>query len=111
MAITKIDGTYTVSTVEFSLVSGTTTPSPQAVPCVMQAFASTTSMAAGDAYQATVYEVINGTSVPIWQAVYTGAQPTAITTPAIVVSDGWEVTLKKLAGTDRAFKCSIRKAA
>lgn len=111
MAITKSDGSATISTTEFSFPNNSTTLTPQTTSCVLQPFVDVNNLAAGDQFRFRVYEKINGTQRVIYEATLTGAQPQAMVFPSLVVMDGWDVTALKIAGTDRAIAWSLRKIA
>lgn len=87
--------------------SGSALTSDYMIQCTFDVAA----MVAGDQFQFTIYEkVISGGTQRIKdQAVLTGAQgiPT-LTFPAYIMLHGWDVTIKKLAGTDRTIPASIR---
>lgn len=112
MAITKSDGSATIGTTEFFLASNSTTQVAQTNDCIMQPFVDLANMAAGDQYQITVYEKINGgTQRSMFQSFATGAQPGPEDYPALILTDGWEVGVKKIAGTDRTIAWSLRQVA
>lgn len=111
MAFSKMDGSNTVSTTEFSFPNNSTTRTPQTDDCVLQPYVDVNAMAAGDQFRFRVYETINGNQRVIFELTLTGAQPSAPVFPSLVVMDGWDVTALKLAGTDRAIGWSLRKIA
>jgi hypothetical protein len=110
MAITFSDGSATIGATEYFLASKSTSATYQTADAVMQAFIDLTNMAAGDQYQITAYEKINGSTARTIQRWFvSGAQAMAgFVTPALVVGDGWEIGVKKLAGTDRSIGFSVR---
>jgi hypothetical protein len=101
-----------VGTTEISIPTGTTysSGSPQTSDYTIMGLLSFENMAAGDQYQIRVYEKVisGGTQLPIYEAVLTGAQPKGFPIPALMVMHGWDVTVKKLTGTDRTIIGSIR---
>jgi hypothetical protein len=110
MAITITDSAATIGTTEYSLPAASTTLTAQTTVCKMQAFIDFANMIAGDQYRVRVYETINGGSqLVIDEAVLTGVQPGPYVTPVLFVGNGWNVTVKKLAGTDRSVAWSLRK--
>lgn len=113
MAISETAGSATIGTTEFYCMSNSTTKVDQTADGVYQAVFGLGAMAAGDQFQLTAYEKVNaGTQGIVLQAVVTGAQaqPQYIM-PALILVDGWEFSIKKLAGTDRSITFSIRKVA
>lgn len=113
MAITITTGTHaSVSTTEFFLFSNSTTVTYQTTDCLMQAFISVASMAAGDQYRINVYEKVNGgTALTVYSATLTGVQQGAFVTPALIVGEGYEVSVTKLTGTSRTVNWSLRTSA
>ncbi len=111
MGISNIDGSNTVSSTEFSLTNFSTTIATQTTDAIVQAFVDLNAMAAGDQYQLRVYEKLNaGTQRVVYEAVVTGAQsPPIYVFPSLILTDGWDVTAKKLAGTDRTIVSSVRQ--
>lgn len=73
-----------------------------------------TAIAAGDTFEFKVYEKVlsGGTQRLVYSFPVTGVQSAPIwPSPTLPLMWGWDMTLKKLAGTDRAISASIRKAA
>lgn len=115
MALTKYEGTETVSTTEHSLPNDAAynSGSPMTTDGIMQGFIDFNALAAGDEYQLRVYEKTDasGTQRITYQATILGAQASPnFVLPALIVSEAWDVTLDKIAGTDRAIRWSIRLA-
>jgi len=100
----------TVGTTEFSIPNNSTTLTPQTSDYTIQCVFDTENLAAGDRFQFTVYEkaVSGGTQHVVWRSIVTGAQEAHTTSPAVIVLHGWDVTVKKLAGTDRVIPVSVR---
>jgi len=113
MAITLSGNSATIGTTEYSLPNASTTLTPQTDDCILQAIIDFNAMAAGDQYRLRVYEKAgSGASQRVvYEAVLTGAQNESVATPSIIVGDGWDITVKKLSGTDRSIVWSIRKVA
>lgn len=115
MAISEaFTGTATISSTEYSLVSNSTTLASNTDDGVYQVFVDLGNMAAGDEYEIAVKEkVIAANSQDIvFKANVVGAQGSpAWVTPSLIFMHGWDVTVKKIAGTDRSISWSIRKVA
>lgn len=115
MALTRYDGTATISTTEYSLPKNAAyaAGSPMTDDGVMQAVIDLSAVALGDEYRLRVYEKTeaSGTQRISYEATFVGPQsmPTLMT-PAFIVAEAWDVTLTKIAGTDRAIRWSIRVA-
>jgi hypothetical protein len=114
MAIEEITGTETIGTTEWSLATDTSYSSAdaQTTDGVVQAFIDCNALAAGDQYRVRMYEVCrSGDTQRIAHAfTITGAQSEPLCpTPALTFMHGWDITVTKLAGTDRAINWSIRR--
>jgi len=103
-------GSASIGTTEYWLASQSTSKTDQTDDCMMQVWIDFANMANGDQYQIRLVEKINaGTQRDIFYAIVTGTQASPWVSPAFVVGDGWEVGVKKLAGTDRTIAWSLRK--
>lgn len=112
MAITITSSSATIGTTEYSLPNGSTTLTAQTDDCILQVWINFANMAAGDQYLVKVYEKVNaGTAGVAYQATVSGAQSDLFVTPSLLVGEGWDVTVDKIAGTDRSIAWSIRKVA
>lgn len=115
MAITEaFTGTETVSTTEWSMTTDTSGPDTETSDGIFQAFVDLNALAAGDTFELKVYEktLSSSTQRLVYSMSFSGvqAEPVAVT-PSLVLMNGWDMTLKKLAGTDRSIDWSIRKVA
>jgi hypothetical protein len=101
----------TISTTEISLLSGTSTLQTNTTVGLFQAVIDTNNLAAGDVFEWRLYEkaIAAGTKRLAEYARIGNAQgkPNWIS-PAVTLGAGWDMTLIKVAGTDRAFDWSIR---
>lgn len=109
----ELDG-VTVGTSELSVVSGTTTLQTVTDDGVYQLWVDAGAMAKGDEFIIRGYEKVEGTGgtkkvFGAWSLL--GVQSEIFMTPPMVLINGWDFTIQKLAGTDRAFDASIRKVA
>ena len=113
MAITYTNNSASIGTTEYSIaVPGT--PAPQTTDGVFQFYLDFANMAAGDQYRIRLYEKYDaaGTQRLIEEWILTGAQSKPmLAMPTFVLGEGWDVTVTKLAGTDRTIYWSIRKIA
>lgn len=110
----ELDG-VTVGSSELSIVSGTTSLQEITDDGVYQLWIDpVTNMAKGDSFRIKVYEKVEatgGTKRVVFAATLMGVQTELFVTPSLVLMHGWDMTIQKLAGTDRAFDASIRKIA
>ena len=113
MAVTEpyeLDG-VTVGATELSIVSGTTTLQTVTTAGVYQLWVDASAMAKADEYVVRIYEKVEATGgtkrvAMSWRLL--GVQATNFVTPSFMLKNGWDMTLQKIAGTDRAFDASIR---
>lgn len=101
----------TVSTSEISFVSGTTTLQNNTTAGVYQLLVDAANMAKGDEFLIKVKEKVKsaGTQRVVFQATLSDAQTEIFTMPPMMFLHGWDMTIIKVAGTDRAFDGSVRK--
>lgn len=116
MAITFTNDSASISTSEYSLPADTTTgvPTSQTTDGIYQFFIDFGAMVAGDQYEVKLYEKYDagGTQRHVETWILTGAQSKPLfTLPSMILGEGWDVTVKRLAGSDRTIGWSIRKVA
>lgn len=115
MAITEAFAvTETVTTTEHSFVTDTGGPDAETSDGIFQGFFDVSAIAAADVFEFAVYEKAQsgGTQRKIWTQQVSGLQSTPIfVTPALVLMHGWDMTWKRISGSDRSIEGSIRKIA
>lgn len=114
MAISEAySGSATISTTEYSCPNNSTTLTPITVDGVYQTMFDTATMTAGDQYRFRVYEKVTsgGTQRVAYEAILTGSMADCYIMPSLILMHGWDVTILKLAGTDRSIGWSIRQVA
>lgn len=115
MAITEpFSGTETVSTTEWSMTTDTAGPDTDANDGVYQAFIDLNALTAADVFEFRVYEKVLASSTQrlVLSCRFAGVQSTPNwVSPSLILLHGWDMTLKKISGTDRAIDWSIRKVA
>jgi len=109
----ELDG-VTVGASELSIVSGTTSLQTITDDGVYQLWIDAGNMAKADEFKVRIYEKVEGTGgtkkvVAAWTLL--GVQSEVFVTPTLILINGWDMTIQKIAGTDRAFDASIRKVA
>src|SRR5262245_11268327 len=109
MAINIITDSATIGTSEYYLASDSTTKTSQTDDCILQAWIDFGAMQSGDQYEIKFYEKINTVERSVGLGVLSGAQASPFVTPSFIVGEGWEISVKKLAGTDRSIGWSLRK--
>jgi hypothetical protein len=109
----ELDG-VTVGASELSIVSGTTSLQTITDDGVYQLWIDAGNMAKGDEFIVKAYEKVEGTGGTkkvFAQWSLQGVQTEVFVTPTFILINGWDFTITKLTGTDRAFDASIRKVA
>lgn len=109
----ELDG-VTVGASELSIVSGTTSLQTITDDGVYQLWIDAGNMAKGDEFRIRLYEKVEatgGTKKVFAQWSMLGLQAEVFVTPTFILLHGWDMTIQKIAGTDRAFDASIRKVA
>lgn len=106
--------TATISTSEYSLPNNSVTLTPRTEDGVYQLFIDLTNLAAGDSYELKIYEkcLSTGTQRLIETWFFDGPQGEPLfASQSFILLHGWDVTLKKITGTDRSISWSIRQVA
>jgi hypothetical protein len=107
------ENSATISTTEYSLTLNSTTgvPASQTGDGYIQVWLDLNAVLTGDVFELKIYEKVQsaGTQRLMYYRQFVGQQtpPHWISIP-ISVMYGWDVTLKKLSGSDRAIGWSIR---
>jgi hypothetical protein len=111
-----ITGTETVTTTEWSLATDTSydTGDAQTTDGVFQVFIDFSALAVGDQYVVKLYEKVAAASTQRCVEEWTINGPLACpiwVSPSFILMHGWDITIDKIAGTDRAIEWSIRQVA
>lgn len=104
-----------VSTTELSITNGTSTLANQTTAGCYQCFLDLSALADGDQFEFRVYEKTRSASTRrvCFYAVIANGQGTdgaLWVSPPLLLMNGWDMSIDKLAGTDRTIEASIRKA-
>lgn len=111
MGITITRDFATIGSTEYFLASDTTSGSEtyQTTDTSLQVQIDFGALAAGDKYEVKIYDKADGTNAePIYHAYVEGVQSKIWVSPPFVVGD-WEVSVTKLAGTDRSIAWALNK--
>ncbi len=113
MAINFVNDFATISTSEYSLPADTITgvPTSQTTDGVYQVLIDFGAMVAGDQYRIRLYEKTDsgGTQRLVEEWILTNAQSKAMfIIPSVILGEGWDVTVLRLAGADRSIRWSLR---
>ncbi len=100
----------TISTTEYFMVADGTAASYQTEDADVEFWWDVNAVAAGDEFLFQVYDKVNaGTARARWYQRVTGAYPLLVSSPRMTLCEGWEASVTKVTGTDRAIAWSIRK--
>jgi hypothetical protein len=98
--------------VERSLPNDSTTLTPVDSAGIFELSLDLGNLAAGDSFALRIRKKVlsSGTQRLVRQVVFTGAQDEPVFVhPSITLRHGWDITLQKLAGTDRTIAWSIER--
>jgi len=113
MAISQaFSGTSTISTTEWSLTTNTSGPDAETTQGVFQVFINLSNLAAGDVFEWKLYEKVlsSDSQILLTSASFAGASgEPGWPSPTLILMHGWDMTLKKITGTDRSITWSIRR--
>jgi len=102
MAIGQITGTHAIDTTEWSLGSDSSSIAVLTTQGTLQAWLDISDMVTGDELQIRVYEKVRSADTQriAWQSNLIGPQsPPIFVFPALILMNGWDVTLDAIAGT------------
>jgi len=114
ISIEAVTGTETVGTTEHSMTTDTAGPDVSTTPGGYMPFLDLNALAAGDVFQLRVYEKCRtgDTQRLLYSAEFAGAQASPLWAgPSLLLGIGWDMTLTKISGTDRAIAWRISQVA
>lgn len=106
-----LDG-VTISTAEISIVSGTTSLQTITTAVFAQLWVDAATMVKGDEFRIRIYEKVEptgGTKTVVFEAFLSDVQSTVWVSPGLLLLGGWDMTLLRTGGSDRAFDATIRR--
>lgn len=113
ISVTNYTGTEAVSTTEWSLTADSSSLGAVTTIGMYQAVLDLNALAAGDVFEFKLYEKARAADTQrlAISVQFANAQATPIwISPAVILGAGWEMSLKKVSGTDRTITWSIRGA-
>ena len=114
MAITITPGSSSISTTEFFLASASTSATYQTATCHLQVTIDFSAMTAGEQYRVRCYRYINSTIKTWSDETLSGVQsePYVLFVGAVGgTTASWEVSVIKVAGTDRTIAWDLATTA
>lgn len=111
-SLSPLSASQSITTTEHSLPADAAyaAGSPQTTDCQAQLFVNRAAMAAGDEVRVRVYRKINGEAARvIYEANWIGAQSIDFVSIPFTFTGDWDMTLEKIAGTDRTFHWTIER--
>ena len=115
ITVEAFTGTETVgSTNEWSMTTDTAGPDADTTSGIFQAFIDLNALAVADVFEFRCYEKCRtgDTQRLVYSARFANVQAQPIwVSPTLVLGIGWDMTLKKISGTDRAIAWRISKVA
>lgn len=108
--LTAFSGSEAVGTTEHSLTTDSSSIAEDTTSGVFQAFLDLANVAAGDTFRFRVYEkvIAGGAQRVIYTSEFSGAQVTPVAAcPPLFLGIGWDMSLEKIAGTDRTISWRI----
>jgi len=105
-------GTTGIGNTEWSLTTDTVGPDTNTNDACVQVFLDLSALATGDKFRFRLYEKVLSTGAQriVYQNTFANVQARPIwASPTLILLHGWDATLQKLAGTDRAISFSVRE--
>ncbi len=112
--ITVTEVSETVGGTEWSFVTDSAGPDTATDDLIGQCFLDLNALTGTDEFSVKIYEKVQvaDTQRVVWQKSLIGPQnPPVLVFPCLDFMNGWDLTVDKIAGTDRAIDGSIRKVA
>lgn len=111
MALAKTDDSATIGATEYSLPNDAnySSGSPMTTDVALQGWIDFGAMTATEEYRVRIYEKVNaGTQRVVWETYLANVQAGPLVLPTILLMEGWDISVKKIAGTDRSIAWSLR---
>jgi hypothetical protein len=113
ISVTNFTGTESITTTEHSMTTDTAGPDTDTTVGCFQACIDLSALLASDVFEFRVYEKARAADTQrlAFYASFSNAQATPLWfSPTLILGAGWDMTLKKVSGTDRTITWSIRGA-
>ena len=104
-------GTATIGTTEWSLTNDSSTIATKTDQGVLQVVLDLSALTATEVFEMYFYEKVisSGSQKRCRRYTFSGVQQDdGAVSPSMAVKHGWDVTLKKISGTDRSITWSVR---
>jgi len=114
LTVEAFTGTETIGSTEHSMTTDSSGPDVDTTAGMFQAMIDLNAVASGDTFEFKVYEKCRtgDTQRRVMSATFSGPAGDPLwVSPAIILGVGWDMTLVKIAGTDRAINWRIASVA
>lgn len=112
MALGFVTDTATIGTTEYSLISDSTTLATETTDRIEQVLIDFNALAIGDVYRVRVYESAGSTPTKRvtgeWFVSGVQAVPNFVL-PSLILGVGYDITVAKIAGTDRSISWTLAR--
>lgn len=112
MALDFVGVTETIGTTEWSMVEDEaySASTAQTEDCFVDVVVDVSALGKDDHFQLNIYEKVNGgTQQPLVTKDFVHGQSQGYAVLGLLLGEAWDVTLKKVSGTDRSCRVSTRK--
>lgn len=108
--ITLTQDSATIGSTQYYLAANSAVASWQTADVILQVYLDLGALAAGDEFDIKIYEKTDGTNPEvIYYAKVQGAQSYTWVSPSFILGVGWDVSITKIAGTDRSIYWTLAK--
>lgn len=113
ITINAYENSASISTTEYSLPNNSTSLTPITVQGIYQVAIDFSALTITEEYEYKIKEKVtaSGSQLVWYTGTIVGPMVEALPFPSLILGHGWDVTVKKIAGTDRTIGWSIRKVA
>ena len=103
-------GAATIGTTEHSLTNNSTTIASRTDKVALSVVLDFSALAAGDQYEVRILEKCRTSTGQhrLMSATITGTMANIWMSPTMTLGNGWDVTVQKIAGTNRSINWSLR---
>lgn len=108
--ITLTQDSASIGSTQYYLAANSTLASWQTADVILQVYLDFGALAAGDQFLIKIFEKVDGSNPEIiYSATVDGTQSTMWVSPSFILGTGWDVSITKIAGTDRTIYWTLAK--